>query len=132
MAGPLVAVGDGAPGSWAAVRDVWPETQKARSWSHKIANVLDKLPKRLQAQAKSRPHEVMYADTKERAGEAVGCFVVEYKAKYPKAAACLQEDQEHRRSTSTSRPRTESTCAPPTSSSRRSRRCASAIAEQAA
>ena len=44
-------------------RDVWPETRTARCWCHKIANVLDKLPKRLQPQAKRRLHEVMYADT---------------------------------------------------------------------
>lgn len=94
MAAPLVAVGDGALGFWAAARDVWPETQTARCWCHKIANVLDKLPKRLQGQAKSRLHEVMYADTKAHASEAVVRFAEEYGAKYPKAIACLQEDQE--------------------------------------
>jgi transposase-like protein len=94
MAAPLVAVGDGALGFWAAARDVWPETLTARCWCHKIANVLDKLPKRLQAQAKSRLHEVMYADTKEHASEAVVRFAEEYEAKYPKAVACLQDDQE--------------------------------------
>jgi transposase-like protein len=73
---------------------VWPETQTARRWCHKIANVLDKLPKRLQAQAKSRLHEVMYADTKEHANEAVVRFAEEYEAKYTKAVACLQQDQE--------------------------------------
>jgi putative transposase len=94
MAAPLVAVGDGALGFWAAARDVWPETLTARCWCHKIANVLDKLPQRLQAQAKSRLHEVMYADTKEHATEAVVRFAEEYEAKYPKAVACLREDQE--------------------------------------
>jgi len=34
------------------LRDVYPETKKQRCWKHKIANVLDKLPKRLQAKAK--------------------------------------------------------------------------------
>lgn len=94
MAAPLVAVGDGALGFWAAARDVWPETLTARCWCHKIANVLDKLPQRLQAQAKSRLHEVMYADTKEHATEAVARFAEEYEAKYPKAVACLRDDQE--------------------------------------
>jgi putative transposase len=41
---PVLAVGDGAPRFWAAVRDVWPETAEQRCWGHRIANVLDKLP----------------------------------------------------------------------------------------
>ena len=45
MRAPVVAVGDGALGFWAAVRDVWPETQTQRDWCHKLGNVLDKLPK---------------------------------------------------------------------------------------
>ena len=52
MRAPELAVGDGALGFWAAVRDVWPETREQRDWVHVIANVLDKLPKRLRARAK--------------------------------------------------------------------------------
>ena len=51
---PPVVTGDGALGFWKAAGDVWPETKEQRCWVHKIANVLDKLPKRLQAQAKRR------------------------------------------------------------------------------
>ncbi len=47
-AGVAVAVGDGALGFWAALRAVYPETREQRCWVHKLANVLDKLPKRLQ------------------------------------------------------------------------------------
>ena len=122
MNAPLVAVGDGALGFWAAVRDVWPETRTARCWCHKLANVLDKLPKRLQPQAKRLLHEVMYADTREHAFEAIDRFAEEFESKYPKAAECLRSDQEQPASTSTSRPSTGSTCARRTSSSRRSRR----------
>jgi putative transposase len=53
MRAPVLAVGDGALGFWAAVRDVWPETRGQRDWCHKMANVLDKLPKRLQPKAKA-------------------------------------------------------------------------------
>jgi transposase-like protein len=94
MAAPLVAVGDGALGFWAAVRDVWPETRESRDWCHKIANVLDKLPKRLQPRAKRLLHEAMYADTRQHAIEAVDRFAEEFEAKYPKAAQCLREDQD--------------------------------------
>jgi len=94
MAAPLVAVGDGALGFWAAARDVWPETHTARCWCHKIANVLDKLPKRLQPQAKRLLHEVMYAETRSDAKEAIERFVDEYESQYPKAVTCLKEDEE--------------------------------------
>ena len=47
MRAPVLAVGDGALGFWKALRDVWPETREQRCWVHRIANVLDKLPKRL-------------------------------------------------------------------------------------
>jgi transposase-like protein len=46
LAGPLLAVGDGALGFWAAIRDVFPATKEQRCWVHKSANVLDALPKR--------------------------------------------------------------------------------------
>ena len=51
---PQLAVGDGALGFWAALRDVFPKTEDQRCWVYKLANVLDKLPKRLQPQAKLR------------------------------------------------------------------------------
>jgi putative transposase len=93
MRAPMVAVGDGALGFWAAVRDVWPETRHARDWCHKIANVLDKLPKRLQGRAKDLLREAMYADTREHAKEAIDRFAEEYETKYPKAVECVQGDQ---------------------------------------
>ncbi len=52
MAAPVVAVGDGALGFWAAAREVWPETREQACWCHKLGNVLDKLPQRLQPRAK--------------------------------------------------------------------------------
>jgi transposase-like protein len=37
MRAPVLAVGDGALGFWAALRDVWPETRTQRCWVHKVA-----------------------------------------------------------------------------------------------
>ena len=91
---PVMAVGDGALGFWSALRDVWPETTPQRDWCHKLANVLDKLPKRLRPRAKRALHEVMYAPTRAAAEQAIGAFVTEFEAKYPKATACLVEDRE--------------------------------------
>ena len=79
----MVAVGDGALGFWGAVREVWPETREQRDWCHKLANVLDKLPKRLQPKAKRALREIMYAETREQAEESLDVFVADYRAKYP-------------------------------------------------
>lgn len=94
MRAPVVAVGDGALGFWAAVRDVWPETAEQRDWFHKLGNVLDKLPKRMQPKAKRALHAIMEAETRTEADEQVDRFVAEYEPKYPKAAACLAADRE--------------------------------------
>lgn len=91
---PVVAVGDGALGFWAALRDVWPETREQRCWVHRLANVLDKLPKRLQGRAKKALHEIMDAETKADAERAAEEFEAEYGAKYPKAVGSLRRDFE--------------------------------------
>jgi transposase-like protein len=90
---PVLAIGDGALGFWAAVRDVWPETAEQRCWVHRIANVLDKLPKSLQPRAKRALHEIMYAETRAAAERAIAHFTDTYDAKYPKAVASLTDDQ---------------------------------------
>jgi transposase-like protein len=93
MRAPVLAVGDGALGFWKALRDVWPETRGQRCWVHRIANVLDKLPKRLHTKAKVALHEIMRAETREAARQAVACFETDYGAKYPKAVASLRRDE---------------------------------------
>ena len=89
-----LAVGDGALGFWSALAEVYPETRAQRCWVHKTANVLDKLPKRLQAGAKSMLHEVWQADTRKSADKALDRFCATYEAKYPKAVDCLARDRE--------------------------------------
>ncbi len=91
---PVVAVGDGALGFWAAVRNVWPETREQRDWCHKMVNILDKLPRRLHGKTTRALREIMYAETREQADELVDRFAREYDAKYPKAVACLVEHRE--------------------------------------
>ena len=92
MRPPVVAVGDGALGFWAAVRDVWPKTREQRDWFHKLGNILDTLPRRLQPRAKAALHEIMYAETRSHARDAITRFAVEYGAKYPKAVTTLEKD----------------------------------------
>jgi transposase-like protein len=94
MPAPVLAVGDGALGFWKALRQVYPEAREQRCWVHKIANVLDKLPKRLQARAKEMLHEIMQAPDQKGAQEGLRRFMTEFEAKYPKAAVCLTKDAE--------------------------------------
>ena len=91
---PKLAIGDGALGFWKAIKQVYPKTRQQRCWVHKTANVLDKLPKRLQAEAKQKLHDIWMADTREHANQAFDLFRNTYEAKYPKAVECLAKDRE--------------------------------------
>jgi transposase-like protein len=94
MTAPVLAIGDGNLGFWAALRDVYPETKEQRCWKHKVANVLDKLPKRLQAQAKEQLHDIMYAPDRESALEEITVFEKEYGTRYAKAVETLTKAQD--------------------------------------
>jgi transposase-like protein len=90
---PKLATGDGALGFWKAIRQIYPATREQRCWVHKTANVLDKLPKRLQAEAKDKLHQIWMAETRAEAEKAFDLFVETYQAKYPKATDCLAKDR---------------------------------------
>src|SRR3954449_8695028 len=92
---PKLVIGDGALGTWAALRDVFPSARRQTCWVHKIANVLDALPKRLQPDAKKRLHEMMEAPTRSDARQALERFREQFDAKYPKAVAKLDKDWAH-------------------------------------
>src|SRR6202007_1416770 len=89
---PKLATGDGALGFWKALGQVYPTTREQRCWVHKTANVLDKLPKRLQPAAKEKLHQIWMAETRADAERAFDLFLATYQAKYPKATECLSKD----------------------------------------
>ncbi|MFQ5890754.1 MAG: transposase [Gemmatimonadota bacterium] len=60
---------------------------------HRLSNVLDKLPKRLQGRAKEKLREILYAEIREAAEREIATFSEEYGAKYPKAVESLTRDQ---------------------------------------
>ncbi len=94
MRAPVLAIADRALGFWGALREVWPATQAETCWVHRIANVLDKLPKRLQSRAKRALHAMMYAENRAACLEEIAAFAAEYGAKYPKAVESLTRDRE--------------------------------------
>ena len=64
---PRLVVGDGHLGIWGALRNVYPEAAEQRCWNHKIMNVLDRLPKRQQDDAKLMLRSIYFAETRARA-----------------------------------------------------------------
>lgn len=91
---PQLAIGDGALGFWKALPQVFPTTRKQRCWVHKTANVLNKLPKRQQSEAKRALWEIYRAETKAEANTAFNRFITTYQAKYPEATHCLDKDRD--------------------------------------
>ncbi len=94
QAPPELAIGDGALGFWKAIAKTYDTTRWQRCWVHKTANVLNKLPKRLQMTAKKKLHQIWMAATKKDAETNFDAFVQSYQAKYPKAAECLKKDRD--------------------------------------
>src|SRR5512132_3341485 len=94
MRAPVVAVGDGALGLWAALREVFPATRHQRDWVHKLANVLGCLPKAVQAGARQALAEIRDAPGREHATQAIARLVRDYGVKWPKAVAKITDDAE--------------------------------------
>src|SRR5205823_13516128 len=70
MRAPVLAVGDGALGFWAALREVFPQTREQRDWVHKAANVLDALPKSAHPAARKALAEIRDAEDRQHAEKA--------------------------------------------------------------
>jgi transposase-like protein len=94
MRAPILAIGDGALGFWAALRDVFPETREQRDWVHKVANVLDALPKSAHPAAKKALAEIRDAEDREHAHKAITTFADLFGVKHPKAVAKIVDDAE--------------------------------------
>ena len=91
---PQLAVADGALGFWKAIEEVWAKTRAQRCWVHKTANVLNRLPKSLQAKAKRALQDIWMAQTRTDAEAALDAFTETYGIKYEKAVECLMKDRE--------------------------------------
>ena len=72
---PRLVIGDGNLGIWGALSNVYPDAAEQRCWNHKIVNVLDKLPKKAQPQAKRRLQDIAYAESRPEAEEKRDLFL---------------------------------------------------------
>ena len=86
MRAPVVMVGDGALGMWAALRDVFPETREQRCWVHAAANVLNALPKSAQPAARRALAQIRDAEDRSHAEAAIAAFSEEFGTKWPSAS----------------------------------------------
>jgi transposase-like protein len=86
-------IGDGGLGLWAAVEDVYPHARHQLCWCHKMLNVLDKLPQRLQPEAKTLLRDTYTAPTRAEAGQRIQQFGQRFMRDYPRAVASLADHQ---------------------------------------
>lgn len=93
---PRLLVADGIAGLWSALAEVWPEAAEQRCWNHKIMNVLDQLPQKLQAMAREQLCAIPYAETKAEAEARRDEFAKTWRRTHPKAVEILKKDWERR------------------------------------
>lgn len=89
-----LAVVDGNRGLWNALDLVWPDVRRQRCWAHKLRNVANKLPKKLQETCTSQARDIYAAAGRT---EALRAFKVWRKVWTPIAAEavkCLEVDLE--------------------------------------
>jgi putative transposase len=91
---PALAIGDGALGFWAALREVFPLTQQQLCWLHKTRNLLDKLPQKEHAEAVQRLRAIQRASSRSAAEKLARQLIADWRKPYPNAAANLEEHLE--------------------------------------
>jgi putative transposase len=92
---PRVVIADGHLGIWGAVATVFPEVAEQRCWNHRIVNVLDTLPKKLQGEGRALLTKIPYAETREEAErQKAGFQAWATKKGVPTAGRRLEEDWE--------------------------------------
>lgn len=94
MSVPRLVVADGHLGIWAALSQVMPEVAEQRCWNHKIVNVLDALPRKVQSEARELLCRIPYAPTRREAEKLRDEFRSRYGQHQPKSVETLERDWE--------------------------------------
>jgi transposase-like protein len=76
------------------LREVFATTREQRCWVHKTMNVLNAMPKSIQAKAKGLLHGIWQAETKAKANAAFDFFVATDGVKWDKAVAKMVRDRD--------------------------------------
>jgi len=85
---------NGHLGIWAALKEIHPEGEEQRCWNHKIINVLDRFPKKVQPEARELLKAMPYAETHKQCGKLKASFILRYRKNYSKACEILENDWE--------------------------------------
>lgn len=64
---PRLVVGDGHLGIWAGMREIYPQSSEQRCWNHRIVNLLDRVPKKKQEEARELLKQIPYAESRKEA-----------------------------------------------------------------
>lgn len=87
MRAPLLVIGDGALGIWAALDAVWPTSRRQRCWNHRVLNVLDAPPKRLWPQVRKDLRKAATATSRAEAQRQLEAIASDLRAAGPQGAA---------------------------------------------
>jgi transposase-like protein len=72
---PCLVTADGNLGIWGALSNVYPAALEQRCWNHKMVNVLDKLPKKVQLKARGLLQDIVYSESRQEAEEKRDLFI---------------------------------------------------------
>jgi transposase-like protein len=89
-----LAVLDGNRGLWNALDMVWPDVPRQRCWAHKLRNVANHLPKKLQPACMDQARDIYDAANYTEAVRAFKRWERIWKPLAPAATACLEQDFE--------------------------------------
>jgi transposase-like protein len=90
-----MVAGDGNLGIWGALSNVYSGVLEQRCWNHKVMNVLDKLPKKAQAQGKLGLQRIFSAESLKEAEDKRNLFAGWCKKEgYQSAKEALERDWE--------------------------------------
>lgn len=89
---PMLVISDGGQGLIKAVETVWPEIPRQRCIAHKIRNVLNRVPKKRQAEVKRALGRIFHATGLAEAQKAARDFVRRYQHDLTTAAEVFLDD----------------------------------------
>jgi transposase-like protein len=89
---PALVVSDGNGGLIRAVKDVWPGVPRQRCIAHKIRNILNRVPKKDQAEVKRAVTKIFYAPCLQEAKQGVERFLQQYGKRFAMACETLCRD----------------------------------------
>lgn len=67
MKAPQLVIGDGHLGIWGGLREIYPQSSEQRCWNHRLVNLLDRVPKKKQEEAREMLKQIPYGASRKEA-----------------------------------------------------------------